>query len=222
MHGNFICNAFIVCYTFFMKRILCFGDSNTWGYIPLGGLKRYPENERWTSLLQQKLGSDYTVVEFGLCGCEASGKNKVMGFNADGRTLFPPVLFASLPVDVVIIMLGTNDTNRLNDWKRGNTAAGLKEMIQTARMFCPNVKIVLAAPVQLDERIAQDVKFSIDAVENSRLCAEEVESLAREENTLFFDTNAFVHVLGADGCHFTKENHAAFADGLFDFLNEHI
>ena len=52
--------------------------------------------------------------------------------------------------------------------------------------------------------------------------AKEVESLAREENILFFDTNAFVHGLGADGCHFTKENHAAFADGLFAFLNEHI
>jgi lysophospholipase L1-like esterase len=107
-----------------MKRILCFGDSNTWGYIPgTGSLQRFPEGVRWTSLLQQRLGSTYNVIEFGLCGCESSGKHTNMFFNTDAQSLYSSVLVASSPVDVMIIMLGTNDLKTVNEWKQGDTAA---------------------------------------------------------------------------------------------------
>ncbi|MCH2619706.1 MAG: arylesterase, partial [Candidatus Poseidoniia archaeon] len=50
-----------------MKNILCFGDSNTWGYSPLDG-RRYPPDIRWSGVLQSSLGSDYRVIEEGLNG----------------------------------------------------------------------------------------------------------------------------------------------------------
>ena len=50
-----------------MYRILCYGDSNTWGYIPLTE-KRYPPEVRWTGRLQRLLGPDYQVLEDGLSG----------------------------------------------------------------------------------------------------------------------------------------------------------
>lgn len=204
-----------------MKRILCFGDSNTWGYCPeLPPVPRYPESVRWTSLLQKKLGSDFTVVEFGLCGCEASGKDVSMGFIADARKLFPPVLFASLPVDVIVIMLGTNDLKKVNDWNAGDSAKGIQAMVQSARGMRVNAPVVVCAPVILDERVLKDPEFPDSAMEDSKQCAKDIEELCKSENLIFFDTNKVVLKTGNDGCHFTEENHASFADGLFQCLKE--
>ncbi len=206
-----------------MKRILCFGDSNTWGYIPgTGSLQRFSERERWTSLLQQRLGPEYKVIEFGLCGCEASGKHTNIYFNTDAQSIYSSVLAASSPVDMVIIMLGTNDLKTVNEWKQGDTAAGIKKLIDTTRILAPQVKIVLAAPILLDERIVTDPDFTIAAVEDSKNCAAEVAELAKSENLAFFDTNAFVHDRGSDGCHFTAESHASFADGICGMFRERI
>ncbi|MBR0033360.1 MAG: hypothetical protein IJP61_13885 [Treponema sp.] len=201
-----------------MKRILCFGDSNTWGYAPgSGGVPRLSETVRWTGRLQQELGNSCKILEFGLCGCEAGGKGKLMTFNSDARTIYPPVLFASLPVDVVIIMLGTNDIKTVNEWKHGNTAAGLRLLIGATRSLC-SAKIVLASSVLLDERVLSIADFPSSAVADSALCAEEIEELSRSEGVLFFDTNEFVKERAEDGCHFTAASHAAFADGMAAFL----
>ena len=202
-----------------MKRILCFGDSNTWGYIPgTGSLQRFSESERWTSLLQQRLGSEYKVIEFGLCGCESSGKHTNMYFNTDAQSIYSSVLVASSPLDVVIIMLGTNDLKNINEWKKGDTASGIKKLIDTTRLLAPQTKIILAAPILLDERIVSDPEFVISSVADSEACASEVAQLAQAENLAFFDTNNFVHERGSDGCHFTAESHAAFAEGIFELL----
>ena len=82
-----------------MKRILCFGDSNTWGYaseqLPL---PRLDEDSRWTGLLQKKLGSDWQVLEFGLCGCTSGFANEVHGINANARVCsIPPCCSHSFP-----------------------------------------------------------------------------------------------------------------------------
>lgn len=204
-----------------MKRILCFGDSNTWGYIPgAGGLVRYPESVRWTSILQQKLGSDYTVLEFGLCGCLANGKSSSPIVNTDAQSFYSSVFAASLPVDVVIIMLGTNDLKKLNNWKKGDTASGIKKFVGVTRMLSPQTKIVLAAPVILDERILSDKEFPDSAVADSKDCAAEIAELAKIENLPFFDTNSFVTERSEDGCHFTEQSHKNFAEGMFAFLRE--
>ena len=206
-----------------MKRILCFGDSNTWGFIPgTGSLERFPEGVRWTSLLQQRLGSTYQVLEFGLCGCEASGKHTNIYFNTDAQSLYSSVLVASSPVDVVIIMLGTNDLKTVNEWKQGDTANGIKKLIDTTHLLAPQTKIMIAAPILLDERIVTDPEYTIAAVNDSKACAAEVADLAKSENLAFFDTNVYVHERGSDGCHFTAESHAAFAEGIWELLREKI
>ena len=201
------------------KRILCFGDSNTWGYIPDSPpIPRYNEDIRWTARLQNLLGSDWQVLDFGLCGCEASGKDKLMGFTASAKTLFTPVLFASLPVNIVLIMLGTNDLNCLNDWKPDDTAAGLKSLVDTVRAISPKTRVAIASPVILKDKIAQDPKFDETAPGNSRLQAKEVAELCVHEKIPFFDTNEFVHELSIDGCHFTPQDHKAFAESIAPFV----
>ena len=69
------------------KRILCFGDSNTWGYVPATG-KRYPVGVRWTSLLQEKLGDGYEIIEEGLNSRTTDiddPKHKVFRYSSTGK-----------------------------------------------------------------------------------------------------------------------------------------
>lgn len=91
-----------------MKQILCFGDSNTWGLIPKTG-ERFPWGIRWTSILSEKLGQDkYHVVEEGLCGRTTVFDDPLR----DGRCgvkVLPTLLESHDPIDLSIIMLGTND-----------------------------------------------------------------------------------------------------------------
>ena len=154
-----------------MKRILCFGDSNTWGYAPEQlPLPRLSEDTRWTGVIQKKLGGgEWQVLEFGLCGCTSGFANEVHGINANARMLYPAMLFAP-----VIFQKGIES----------NAALG----------------------------------FDKSAIEKSVLCAKEVADLANSREVLLFDTNAVVHELCSDGCHFTVASHKAFAEAMADFI----
>lgn len=205
------------------KRILCFGDSNTWGYIPgKNGLVRYDEQTRWTSLLQEKMGDAYKILDFGLCGCESGAKVKNKCFNADAQTLFPSVLCASLPVDAVFIMLGTNDLKKVNNWQSGDTAKNLDMLINVTHTLSPGARIFLAPAVILKSGLSNDIEFDESALEKSKLCAQEVAELAKRRDIPLFDTNQFVHELDFDGCHFTATDHKAFAEGFAEFLKAHL
>ena len=97
-----------------MKNILCFGDSNTWGYDPNQGYtkQRYSIDERWTGVLQKKLGDEYRIIEEGLNG-RTTLRNLDLGDpNApflSGREALPMIMSTHKPLDLVMIMLGTND-----------------------------------------------------------------------------------------------------------------
>lgn len=90
-----------------MKHVLCFGDSNTWGFIP-GTCKRYDEHTRWTGVLQDELGADWRIHENGQNGRTTvfpePGKDFMTGLGA-----LPYALDTLRPLDAIIIMLGTND-----------------------------------------------------------------------------------------------------------------
>ncbi len=202
-----------------MKRILCFGDSNTWGYAPKQKpIPRLDEESRWTGLLQKKLGSEWKVIEFGLCGCTSGFANEVHGINVNAHILYPAVLFANLPVDIVCIMLGTNDLKTTLGWKSGDTAKNLDLLISTTKSMSPNAKIVLISPIILQKGIENFDGFDKSAVEKSILCAKEVADLAYRRKILLFDTNVFIHELCADGCHFTPASHKAFGNAMADFI----
>jgi lysophospholipase L1-like esterase len=92
------------------KSVLCFGDSLTWGLDPRGGenIVRYAFNERWTRRLQVELGSSYHVIEDGLSGRTTVFADPVMG-DMSGLEHLPTALKAHMPLDLVVILLGSND-----------------------------------------------------------------------------------------------------------------
>lgn len=93
-----------------MKRILCYGDSNTWGYTPGSG-ERFAHDVRWTGVLSGELGPGYRVIEEGLSGRTTVWDDPIEG-HKNGLTYLPPCLESHRPLDLVVLMLGTNDLKR--------------------------------------------------------------------------------------------------------------
>src|SRR6187401_3541591 len=95
-----------------MKTVLCFGDSNTWGFVPESitapHAMRHAPDLRWTGVLARELGAGYRVIEEGLSGRTTVHEDPIMG-NRNGSLHLPSCLESHSPIDVVMLMLGTND-----------------------------------------------------------------------------------------------------------------
>ena len=112
-------------------NILCFGDSNTWGYKP-DKSGRYDENIRWTGLLQKKLGSGYHIIEEGLCGRTTVFQDELRE-GRRGLDLIGVTVEMHNPIDLMIIMLGTNDCKTRYRASASVIAKGLDQVIRKAR-----------------------------------------------------------------------------------------
>src|SRR3989344_5384775 len=125
-------------------RILCYGDSNTWGY---GGANknRYPANVRWTGLLQDKLDEKYELIEEGLCGRTTDLDDDSSTFvNKNGLSYLPACLDSQSPLDLVILWLGTNDLKSKFNRSAQDIAQAIDHLIETTQTVTK--KIILISP----------------------------------------------------------------------------
>ena len=129
-----------------MKNIFCFGDSNTWGYAPLTKL-RFDEKNRWTGVLQQAQGSNYHIIEEGLNGRTSVHNEQDRPFRS-GADLLPVLMESHAPIDLVVIMLGTNDLKSKFNSSSLQISKNIKSLCKLA-MHCdynPKVQILLVSP----------------------------------------------------------------------------
>ena len=112
-----------------MKRILCYGDSNTWGYDPVTG-DRFDAHTRWTRILAKALGAGYEIIEEGLNGRTTVWDDPIEG-DKNGKTYLMPCLATHRPLDLVILMLGTNDLKHRFSLTAFDIAEGAKVLGQT-------------------------------------------------------------------------------------------
>jgi lysophospholipase L1-like esterase len=126
-----------------MKTLVCFGDSNTWGYVPGSGGERLPREQRWPVILQGLLGDEWDVIAEGLSGRTATIDRP----DSEGRNGLPyllPCLHSHSPVDLAVIFLGTNDVNYLEDERIARCVARLVEIARRAPVG--DVLVVCPAP----------------------------------------------------------------------------
>lgn len=133
-----------------MKTILCYGDSNTWGFNPATEV-RYSYEERWTTRLAAELGAGYVIIPEGLNGRTTLWPDPVEGEYKSGKTYLPACLESHLPLDLVVLMLGTNDLKHRFGQSAWDIARSIETLIQLITYTvnwpeAPAPKILLIAP----------------------------------------------------------------------------
>ena len=136
-----------------MRKIVCFGDSNTYGYITETG-RRYKKKVRWPGRLEKLLGDSYQVVEEGLCGRTSAFEDKTEPGRC-GLDSIERVIKEQEPLDLLIVMLGSNDCKTQFGAAAEEITEGVKKVIQKAReSSSKGFDILLIAPAMMTERIA--------------------------------------------------------------------
>ena len=173
------------------RRVLCFGDSNTWGYDG-ESRERLPWGVRWTSLLQEKLNKEkYRVIEEGLCGRTTVFEDPLRD-GRKGTALLPTLLETHAQVDVITLMLGTNDCKAAYGASAEMIGKGIEKIIGQIRSGAPDSRILLISPIWLGEKVwkpGYDPEFSEKSVAVSKHLAKVYRQIAEKENIQVYDTD---------------------------------
>lgn len=197
-----------------MCRILFFGDSNTWGHDPKDGTRL---QNRWTVLLKDML-KNYEIVDDGVCG--RAVKYRIPdNEETDGLTVFRKRYTESdNKYQLVVIMLGTNDTLNINHYTPEEIADDIKIMVREYREKHGNVKFLLAAPIHISQRCMEHPVFSelysMNSVQASREFAKYISAAAKDENTYFMDAAQYARPSEIDGIHMEESEHKKLAQAF--------
>lgn len=199
-----------------MKQILCFGDSNTYGLIP-GELERYDLNTRWTGILASKLGhKEYHVIEEGLCGRTTIFED-VLRNGRKGSDLLPIILETHKPLNLAVLMLGTNDCKSLYKSSPQLIGKGIKRLIDQIRNSDDKIKILLVSPILLSEGVG-DEGYDVEFNENSVLVSKELKKvyneLASEEGCEFLAASDYAVASEIDREHLDEIGHKKLAEAI--------
>jgi lysophospholipase L1-like esterase len=205
------------------KRILCYGDSNTWGWVPSSmGKKRFDVQTRWPGLLQKKLGDSYEIIEEGLGGRTTMFDDPRPEFpERNGLKTLPIILESHLPLDYVILMLGTTDTKEMMRLSAENIAEGMHKLVLTVKKFktlegTNSPKILIVVPPVVDESCEFASKLFKGGTEKAEALREKYKLVAKQEKVMFLDPTKEVFVDATEGVHLDAKNHKALAEIVFD------
>lgn len=186
-------------------RVLCFGDSNTYGFDPrsyFGG--RYPTESRWVDLLAQKTG--WEVQNAGENGREIPRRPHEL-------QQFGQILSKNSPLDMLVVMLGTND---LLKGANAAAAAARMEAFLTQIPFNRERMLLVAPPPMKPGTWVTETRLLSDSAE----LAAQYQALAEKIGVRFADAGHWNMELAFDGVHFTETGHKAFAEGIYSILAE--
>ncbi len=204
-----------------MKNILCFGDSNTWGYVPGTG-NRYPKQIRWTGLLQNLLGNTSFIIEEGL-----NGRTTVLDdptrIAKNGLTYLVPCLASHAPIDLVVLMLGTNDTKHRFGLSAFDISEGVAMLVSTILQSDSGINnkapkvLIVSPPLIMPAPSKMDLFF--EAEEKSKQLAHFVQQVANNTASSFIDAAKHCSVSPIDGIHLDEAGHLALAQALAEKIN---
>ena len=209
-----------------MRNILCYGDSNTWGYVPGKG-ERYPIDVRWTGVVQQELGAEYRIIEEGL-NARTTAYEDPWSYWRNGKDYLPACLISQKPLDLLIISLGTNDlkfTGAFGAMKGVETLIATTQMVQakkeSSEVFPNGMKILVVSPIELGKAI----DGSIDSVfcgkyEESRKFPAYFERMCERNNVYFLDAAKYAQPSTVDNVHMEPEGHKALGMAIAEKIRE--
>ena len=209
-----------------MRRILCFGDSNTYGYAPDG--QRYEADSIWPGIMGKLLGDRFEVIADGKNGRTIAFDDPYME-GCNGMLDIEASLEANAPLDLVVLMLGTNDLKKYFDATPAQIAQNLKTMCELIQQKT-DAKILIASPMLLGDEIEFSPTLSLEfgraQIDYSFDFAPQFSKVAQEVGAGFIDLAVVAVSSGADCLHLMPEEHqqigAAMKDKVMEAFAEEI
>ena len=206
-----------------MKKVLCFGDSNTYGFVP-EKCTRYDKNTRWTGVLQTLCGSDFSIIEGG-CNNRTAFVDNPAGVEQTGYKILPEY-FTKDYFDIVVLAIGINDLQLFFRPTLEEFEQGIEKLIKITKDLSPNAKIILVCPSKLDLAGIKSGVFSFqfdeESVEKSFHLPQIYKKLAEKHACKLVDLNEIAKVSPLDGLHFSAESHKTIAENLYKNLKQTI
>ena len=211
-----------------MYRILCYGDSNTWGFNSVDG-SRFPEDVRWTGVLQRLLGADYRVIEEGQCGRTTVWEDPIEE-HRNGKTALYPTLSCQSPLDMVILFLGTNDLKPRFSLNAFDIAAGAERLVSIIQTYRPNgqkkaPKVLLVCPPPIGETIDESGMAGMFTAAHSLTVSRDLprtfRNIAQWYDCLYFEAGPHAE-LSPDQVHFTPKGHKMLAQALAGVIQDYF
>lgn len=182
-----------------MKKVLCFGDSNTYGYIPSTG-GRYNKDTRWTGILS----NHFEVIE--------AGANNRNAFSDSPKLLTE---YMKMSPDIVVLAIGINDTQKFFN-------TDIKDAIEKLVDIALPTPIILAAPSVLGKDVLKSPIFSKmfdqNSIEKSKTLSRIYADIAQAKGCKFLDLNKIVKTSSIDGLHYEPEQHKIIAEKIYELL----
>lgn len=199
-----------------MKTVLCFGDSNTFGYIP-GGLGRFSESERYTGILSTLLGSEYNVVEDGVVGRTTLFEDPLRTGKCGIKDIKKSVLAAN--PDIFVVALGTNDVKKVFNNSESSICSGVESIIKTVLSVKPDTEIIVMAPAPISSNaLTKSDDYDLHSLEVSKNLHKKLEKYSKEHNYKYLNIGSFASVSPEDGEHLAAESHKITAEKLYDVI----
>lgn len=219
------------------KRILLYGDSNTFGWITNadGTFDRLPADKTWAGKTAKLLGDNYEIIIEGLGGrttnidCDPnSGSGYIPGAGMNGAAYLPAALSSHMPLDLVVIMLGSNDLNTKHNRTARDIAEGVDELVKIVkkgewqkRTNFKSPQVLVLAPPKMDIKKSKYKAMFEGSLEKSAQFAELFAKVAKDNKAEFFDVAAVVPFAEAsDEIHLTAKNHKDLAYALAPKIKE--
>lgn len=204
-----------------IAKVLCYGDSNTWGYIPGTG-KRYSFGSRWPGILQRRLGKDVRVIEEGLNG-RTTAWDDPLADGRNGKKSLKVILESHSPIDLLVIMLGTNDLKHRFGLSAYNIAQGVSELVQVAKESNAgpdgaNPQILLIVPPRIIFLPGQTALDFEGAPKKSGELSAYYKSIAKHSGCACFDASELVAGSPIDGIHLDKKAHRKLSKALTEVI----
>lgn len=208
-----------------LRTVLCFGDSNTHGARALRTVvdrRRFDKPMRWTSIMAQSLGAQFDVISEGHPGRTAVFDDPIDGAHRNGLRMLQTALESHRPLDLVIVMLGTNDLKARFNASAHDIALGIQRLVLDIRRSDSGPdgaapRVLLVAPVPVIETGFLGETFA-GAAEKSRALAASLRDVAERQGVAFADMGQHAAVDSVDGIHLDADAHAAIGAAMADHV----
>ncbi|MGB7970276.1 MAG: SGNH/GDSL hydrolase family protein [Methanobacterium sp.] len=203
------------------KTILCYGDSITWGYNPVNP-NRMTLDERWTGVLSKGLGEDYKVIEEGLNGRTTIRDDPFNNSYKNGLKYLVPCLESHKPIDLCILLLGTNDLKKRFGLSAIEIAHGIRVLIDTIKKSAAGPcglapEILLMVPPYIKKLNNFPYEFE-DSYQKSYNLPDHYAQIAKDYKCEFLDTSKIIVASEIDGVHPDMDEHLKLGNAVLEMV----